>query len=111
MKQINPCIGMVTHIAYETDLSNELSAGIRSHLNGLFVVGAPYERGVNVTEDATWACGAVLAVGSTYSRRIPQTSCHWQMARAAALAKLCCRRLRFPASSSRRNTSTKWRSI
>ena len=61
MKQINPRIGMVTHIDYETDLINELSAGIRAHWPGLFIIGAPDVKVVNVTKDAIWARDAALA--------------------------------------------------
>lgn len=60
MKQVNPRIGMVTHLEVEPELSNELSAGIRAHWDGLFVVGAPDVKVVNVTKDAIWARDASL---------------------------------------------------
>lgn len=60
MKQINPRVGMVTHIEYEEDLLNEVSAGIRAHWDGLFLYGAPDVMVVNVTKDAIWGRMAVL---------------------------------------------------
>lgn len=60
MKQVNPRIGMVTHLEVEPELSNELSAGIRAHWDGLFVVGAPDVKVVNVTKDAIWVRDASL---------------------------------------------------
>ena len=60
MKQINPRIGMVTHLELEPGLHNELSAGIRAHWDGLFVVGAPDVKVVNVTKDAIWSREASL---------------------------------------------------
>jgi ribonuclease Z len=60
MKQINPRIGMVTHLELEPGLHNELSAGIRAHWDGLFVVGAPDVKVVNVTKDAIWTREASL---------------------------------------------------
>ena len=60
MKQVNPRIGMITHVFNEPGLSNEVSAGIRSHWDGLFVVGAPDVKVVNVTKDAIWAREASL---------------------------------------------------
>jgi hypothetical protein len=60
MKQVNPRVGMVTHIEYEDDLLNEVSAGIRAHWDGLFLYGAPDVVVVNVTKDAIWARRAAL---------------------------------------------------
>jgi ribonuclease Z len=60
MKQINPRVGMVTHMFLEPGLENELSAGIRAHWDGLFVVGAPDVKVINVTKDAIWAREASL---------------------------------------------------
>ena len=60
MKQINPRIGMVTHLEYEDELANEISAGVRAHWDGLFVIGAPDVMVVNVTKDAIWARRAAL---------------------------------------------------
>jgi hypothetical protein len=60
MKQVNPRIGMVTHIEYEDDLLNEVSAGIRAHWDGLFLYGAPDVMVVNVTKDAIWGRMAAL---------------------------------------------------
>lgn len=44
----------------EPGLENELSAGIRTHWDGLFVIGAPDEKVINVTKDAIWAREASL---------------------------------------------------
>lgn len=60
MKQVNPRLGMITHIEYEEDLLNEVSAGIRAHWDGLFLYGAPDVMVVNVTKDAIWGRMAVL---------------------------------------------------
>ena len=60
MQQVNPRIGMITHVFNEPGLSNEVSAGIRAHWNGLFVVGAPDVKVVNVTKDAIWVRDASL---------------------------------------------------
>jgi ribonuclease Z len=60
MKQVNPRLGMVTHIEYEDDLLNEVSAGIRAHWDGLFLYGAPDVVVVNVTKDAIWGRRAAL---------------------------------------------------
>ena len=60
MQQIQPRIGMVTHIEYEPELNGELVAGVRAHWDGLFVVGAPDVKVVNVTKDAIWVRDASL---------------------------------------------------
>ena len=60
MKQVNPRIGMVCHLEYEPEMNGELVAGVRSHWDGLFVVGAPDCKVVNVTKDAIWVRDASL---------------------------------------------------
>ena len=60
MKQVNPRIGMVTHVEMEAGLENELSAGVRAHWDGFFAVGAPDVKVVNVTKDAIWIRDAAL---------------------------------------------------
>ena len=60
MKQVNPRVGMVTHIEYEDDLLNEVSAGIRAHWDGFFLYGAPDVMVLNVTKDAIWGRMAAL---------------------------------------------------
>lgn len=60
MKQVNPRVGMITHIEYEDDLLNEVSAGIRAHWDGLFLYGAPDVMVLNVTKEAIWGRMAVL---------------------------------------------------
>ncbi len=52
--QVNPRIGMVTHMAFDRDLVSECLAGIRQHWQGLFCFGAPDGVVVNVTKDAVW---------------------------------------------------------
>jgi len=59
-KEVNPRIGMVTHLEYEPALSEEVTAGIRTHWDGLFAIGAPDVQVVNVTKDAIWVREAVL---------------------------------------------------
>ena len=54
IKQVNPRIGMVTHMAFDRDLVSESLAGIRQHWDGLFCFGAPDGVVVNVTKDAVW---------------------------------------------------------
>lgn len=60
MKQINPRVGIVTHMFMDAGLNSELVAGVRTHWDGLFVVGAPDVKVVNVTKDAVWAREAAL---------------------------------------------------
>lgn len=60
MKEIQPRIGMVTHLEYEEELMNEISAGVRTHWDGLFIIGAPDVMVVNVTKDAIWSRKAAL---------------------------------------------------
>ena len=60
MNEINPRLGMVTHLEYEEDIINETIAGIRAHWNGFFAFGAPDVVTVNVTKDAIWIRNAVL---------------------------------------------------
>jgi ribonuclease Z len=60
MQQIQPRIAMVTHIEHEPSLVSELVAGIRAHYKGLFVVGAPDVKVVNVTKEAIWVRDASL---------------------------------------------------
>ena len=60
MNEVNPRLGMVTHIEYEEDLLNEVSAGVRAHYDGLFLYGAPDVVVVNVTKEAFWARKAAI---------------------------------------------------
>ena len=55
INQVQPRLGMVTHIAYDDDLINEFTAGVREHWKGLFAYGAPDGVVVNVTKDAIWS--------------------------------------------------------
>ena len=58
--KIQPRLAMVTHIEYEQDLVNEVTAGVREHWDGLFAFGAPDVMVVNVTKDAIWIRDAAL---------------------------------------------------
>jgi ribonuclease Z len=58
--QIQPRIAMLTHLEYEQDLVNEVTAGVREHYDGLFAFGAPDVQVVNVTKDAIWVREAAL---------------------------------------------------
>jgi hypothetical protein len=58
--QIQPRLAMVTHIEYEQDLVNEVTAGVREHWDGLFAFGAPDVVVVNVTKDAIWIRDSTL---------------------------------------------------
>jgi ribonuclease Z len=60
INQVNPRIGMATHLAFDRDTLNEQSADVRAHWKGLFLYGAPDVVTVNVTKDAIWARDAVL---------------------------------------------------
>jgi ribonuclease BN (tRNA processing enzyme) len=71
-KEINPRVGMVTHLEYEPELNNEVIAGIRTHWDGLFILGAPDVRVVNVTKDAIYARDAVLPELGAVPRPNPQ---------------------------------------
>lgn len=70
-KEINPRIGMATHLEYEPSLANEVSAGIRTHWDGLFAFGAPDVVVVNVTKEAVWVRDAVFAGLGTIARPKP----------------------------------------
>ena len=51
---------MLTHLEYEQELVNEITAGVREHYDGLFAFGAPDVQVVNVTKDAIWVREAML---------------------------------------------------
>lgn len=69
IKQVNPRLGMITHVEYEDDLLNEVSAGIRAHWDGLFLYGAPDVMVVNVTKDAIW--GRMAAMPGLTGANVP----------------------------------------
>jgi ribonuclease Z len=71
-KQVNPRIGMATHLEYEHATTTEVIAGVRAHWDGLFVFGAPDVQVVNITKDAVWAREAVLPGLGAVSRPAPQ---------------------------------------
>jgi ribonuclease Z len=54
INQVNPRVGMATHLAFDNDTLNEQSADVRAHWKGLFLYGAPDVVTVNVTKDAIW---------------------------------------------------------
>ena len=60
INQVQPRIGMVTHMAYDHDLVGESMAGVRVHWKGLFALGAPDGVVVNVTKDAIWTREAAM---------------------------------------------------
>jgi ribonuclease Z len=60
INEVNPRLGMVTHMPFEGDLTNEVLAGIRAHWAGMFAFGAPDGVVVNVTKDAVWVRDAAL---------------------------------------------------
>jgi len=60
MNEVQPRIGMVTHLEYDETSITEVIAGVRAHWDGLFVIGAPDVMVVNVTKDAIWARRAAL---------------------------------------------------
>ncbi|WP_322750639.1 MULTISPECIES: guanitoxin biosynthesis MBL fold metallo-hydrolase GntH [unclassified Frankia] len=72
INQVNPRIGMVTHLAYDNDLIGEAIAGVRTHWDGLFALGAPDGVVVNVTKDAIWNRQAALPDAA--NPRSPRTS-------------------------------------
>ena len=60
INQVNPRVGIATHLAFDNDTLNEQSADVRAHWQGLFLYGAPDVVTVNVTKEAIWARDAVL---------------------------------------------------
>ncbi len=60
IKQVNPRLGMVTHMDYDENMIPEILAGIRTHWHGLFQFGAPDVVVVNVTKESIWTRKAAL---------------------------------------------------
>jgi ribonuclease BN (tRNA processing enzyme) len=60
INQVNPRVGMATHLCFDDDTLNEQTADIRAHWKGLFLYGAPDVVTLNVTKDAIWQRDAVL---------------------------------------------------
>ena len=60
IEQVQPRLGMVTHVGYDEMELPEILAGIRVHYKGLFQFGAPDVVVVNVTKDAIWTRKAAL---------------------------------------------------
>lgn len=72
IKQVNPRIGMITHMLYDDDMIPEMLAGIRLHWDGLFQFGAPDVVVVNVTKDAIWTRRAALPEAANPARPSPR---------------------------------------
>jgi ribonuclease Z len=73
INQVQPRLGMVTHMAYDHEMINEAIAGVRVHWKGLFVLGAPDGVVINVTKDAIWARAAVLPDSGNFKRPTTET--------------------------------------
>lgn len=54
MNEVQPRLGMVTHMAFDAYQNEETVAEIRQHWDGPFNFGAPDGVVVNVTKDAIW---------------------------------------------------------
>jgi ribonuclease BN (tRNA processing enzyme) len=59
-KQVSPRCAMLTHLEFDNDYLNEISAGVRVHWDGLFLYGAPDVVVVNVTKEEIWHREAAL---------------------------------------------------
>jgi ribonuclease Z len=59
MKEVDPRLGMVTHVALDENLVPEIVAGIRTHWDGFFQFGTDGVV-VNVQKDAIWVREAAL---------------------------------------------------
>ena len=70
-KGANPRCGMVTHIEYDASLIVDLVAGVRSHWDGLFLIGAPDVVVLNVTKDAIWYRKTAMAEEGNVARPDP----------------------------------------
>ena len=68
ISQVNPRLGMVTHMADDHQLVSETLAGVRAHWDGLFALGAPDGVVVNVTADAVWNREAALPASANNRR-------------------------------------------
>src|SRR5208282_3811636 len=73
INQVQPRLGMVTHMAYDHEVVNEAIAGVRVHWRGLFVLGAPDGVVINVTKDAVWARAAVLPDSGNFKKPTTET--------------------------------------
>ena len=71
INQVQPRLGMVTHITYDEMELPEMLAGIRTHWKGLFQFGAPDVVVVNVTKDAIWTRKAALPDAAMPARPSP----------------------------------------
>jgi ribonuclease Z len=67
MKEIQPRLGMITHIEQSNELISEAVAEIRSNWDGLFIFGYPDVMVVNVTKEAIWARMAALPEAASVS--------------------------------------------
>ena len=71
-KQVEPRVGVTTHMEFEHGTNNEVVAGVRAHWDGLFLFGAPDVQVLNVTPDAVWTREAVLPELGTVARPSPE---------------------------------------
>ena len=102
MKEVNPRLGMVTHIEYEEDLLNEVSAGVRAHYDGLFLYGAPDVVVVNVTKEAIWARKA--AIPGMTGANVPHPRQLLGLGDGPLPMVCLCQSPGFPAKSNKNNT-------
>ena len=70
--EIQPRVGLATHLEMERGTDNEVVAGVRAHYDGLFLFGAPDVQVLNVTPDAVWSRDAVLPEFGTVARPTPE---------------------------------------
>ena len=75
INQVNPRVGMATHLAFDDDTLNEQSADIRAHWKGLFLYGAPDVVTLNVTKDRSGNVmyASIPRAGILYDPRVAST--------------------------------------
>ena len=70
LDQLEPRLGMVTHLEYDQATAPEMVAGVRTHYDGWFEFGLDVTV-VNVTKDAIWVRDAVLPEAANPARPDP----------------------------------------
>ncbi|MFC9833881.1 guanitoxin biosynthesis MBL fold metallo-hydrolase GntH [Rhodococcus sp. NPDC127530] len=70
LNQLEPRLGMVTHLEYDRGTAPEIIAGVRTHYDGWFEFGVDVTV-VNVTKDAIWVRDAVLPDAANPARPDP----------------------------------------
>ncbi len=68
INQVNPRLGMITHVSLDESIVPEIIAGVRAHWKGLFQFGAPDVVVVNVTKEAIWTRRAALPESASPTR-------------------------------------------